>query len=150
MMARAIWMAAAAAWLVAASDDRPAGADLAWLSGHWATASGESWTEEYWTAPRAGIMIGLSRAGRGETLGDWEFLRLEAGEDGVPVYWASPRGRTPVGFRLVRADGANAVFENPSHDFPQRIAYRRSGETLTATISTIDGGNPMSWTFQRR
>jgi hypothetical protein len=142
-------LTAAALLLAAADEPRPVDG-LAWMSGHWTSTSGERWTEEYWLAPRGGLMLGLSRAGNGAASGDWEHLRLEAGADGVPVYWASPRGAPAVGFRLVRADATNAVFENPQHDYPQRIAYRRSGATMTATISTIDGGNPMSWTFERR
>ena len=143
-------LAAAAMLLVAASEGGPAVADLGWMSGHWTTAPGEAWTEEYWLAPRAGLMLGLSRAGRGQALGEWEYLRLEADAEGVPVYWASPRGRPPVAFRLVRAEASSAVFENPAHDFPQRIVYRRSGETMTATISAIDGGNAMSWAYRRQ
>jgi hypothetical protein len=143
-------LAVAALLLIAASDDRPSIADLGWMSGHWTTATGDEWTEEYWLAPRAGLMIGLSRAGRGQSAADWEFLRLEADAQGVPVYWASPRGGAAVGFRLVGADESSAVFENPAHDFPQRVVYRRSGEEMTATISALDGGHAMSWTYRRR
>ena len=143
-------LAAAAAMLLAAANDRPSVDALAWMSGHWRSASGDSWTEEHWLEPRGGQMLGLSRAGRAALLRDWEFLRLEADAEGVPVYWASPRDRPPVAFRLSRAEGTSAVFENPAHDYPQRIAYRRSGATMTATVSAIDGGNPMSWTFERQ
>ena len=56
----------------------------------------------------------------------------------------------PVGFRLVASDGTSATFENPAHDFPQRIQYRRDGDRLVATISARDGSNAMSWTYRRR
>ena len=140
------------AWLVAlglaASPPAPSVADLAWMSGRWATETDGAWTEEVWLAPRGGMMLGLSRAGRGERTGEYEYIRLEAGEDGVPVYWASPAGRAPVGFRLVQSDAASATFENRAHDFPQRIVYRRDGATLTATISAADGSNATSWTYR--
>ena len=93
-------------------------------------------------------MLGLSRTGRGDRTGEFEFLRLEAGEDGVPVYWASPGGGAPVGFRLVEASAQSATFENRGHDYPQRIVYRRDGIILTATISAADGSNANSWTFR--
>ena len=96
------------------------------------------------------MMIGYSRSGRGETVREFEFIRLQAGEDGIVAYLAQPGGRAAVSFRLVARDGSSATFENPDHDFPQRIRYSRNGETLTATISAIDGSNAMSWTFQRR
>jgi hypothetical protein len=125
--------------------------DLAWLAGRWeASNEGGRWTEEMWSAPRGGIMLGASRSGRGASLREFEFLRLQAGEDGVPVYLAQPSGRPPVRFRLAARASTGATFENPDHDFPQRIAYSRSGETMTATISRLDGSNAMSWTFRRQ
>jgi len=123
-------------------------AGLDWMSGRWQTEADGVWTEEAWLAPRGGMMLGLSRSGRGERIGEYEFIRLAAGEDGVPVYWASPGGGPPVGFRMVEAGSHSAVFENRAHDYPQRIAYRREGATLTATISAVDGSNAMSWTYR--
>src|SRR3712207_4971916 len=130
--------------------DPSAVADLAWMSGRWESVSGEEWTEETWSEPRAGVMMGFSRSGSGETMGEWEFVRLAAGEGGVPTYFVSPDGRPAVAFRLVRSEGTEATFENPAHDFPQRIRYRRTGETMVATVSALDGGNAISWTFRRR
>lgn len=126
-------------------------ADLGWMAGHWAQAGADGrWTEESWTAPRGGLMLGVNRSGRGETARAFEFIRLQAGADGVPVYWASPGGQSPVAFRLVSHGPGAAVFENPAHDFPQRIRYAVDGDELTATISAIDGSNEMSWRFRRR
>ena len=134
----------------------PHGADvakmdgLAWLNGGWASRDGDQWTEEHWTAARGGVMLGTNLSGKGEKAGAFEFLRIAAGGDGAVYYWAAPGGRTPVAFRLVSVSDAEAVFENPEHDFPTRIAYRREGDVLTATISGPDGANAMSWTFRRR
>ena len=61
-----------------------------------------------------------------------------------------PQGGAPVAFALVRHDTASATFENPAHDYPQRIVYARDGDTLTATISAIDGSKPRSWSYRRR
>jgi hypothetical protein len=125
--------------------------DLAWMSGHWETrAARGSWTEEVWSAPRAGAMLGYSRSGAGVQMREFEFLRVEAGTDGVPAYLAQPGGGTAVAFRLVAHGRTSATFENPRHDFPQRIVYRRSGDTMVATISAIDGSNAMSWTYRRQ
>lgn len=146
---KAIGMMAAAAVLIAA---RPAATvdDLGWLAGQWASEGDGRWTEESWSAPRGGVMIGYSRAGRGDGLREFEFLRIAAGEDGGLAYLAQPQGQAPVAFRLVRHDAASATFENGAHDYPQRIAYVRSGDTLTATISAIDGSKARSWTYKRR
>ena len=126
-------------------------ADLGWMSGRWESVSASGrWTEESWSAPRGGIMLGYSRTGAGDTLREFELLRLQAGADGVPAYLAQPGGRPPVAFRLVAHGAGSATFENGQHDFPQRIRYVRTGNDMVATISLLDGSNAMSWTFRRR
>jgi hypothetical protein len=146
---KAILAMAAAAVLAAAS---PAASvdDLAWMAGQWSREEGERWTEESWTAPRGGVMLGHSRSGRGDSLREFEFLRVQAGADGVPAYIAQPGGQAPVVFPLVGRDATSATFENPAHDYPQRIHYVRDGDAMTATISLVDGSKPMRWTFRRR
>lgn len=142
-------MAALALLLIAASPAAKVD-DLGWLAGQWASEADGRWTEESWTAPRGGVMLGHSRSGRGDNLRAFEFLRIAAGDDGVPAYLAQPQGRAPVAFRLVQYDAASARFENAAHDYPQRIAYVRDGDTLTATISAIDGSKARSWVYKRR
>lgn len=95
-------------------------------------------------------MIGYGWSGRGDEVGEVEFMRLAAGPDGVPVYFATPNGAATVGFRLVHMEANVATFENPAHDFPQRISYRRTGDVLVATVSAVDGSHAMSWTYRRR
>jgi hypothetical protein len=134
--------------LTAQSAPRTTVNDLGWMTGHWITA--DAATEEDWTAPRAGVMLGTGRTIQAGTLREYEFLRLQAGADGVPVYWGSPNGATAVGFRLTQAGPSSATFDNPDHDYPQRISYRRDGDALVATISAIDDSHAMSWTYRRR
>ena len=123
--------------------------DLAWMAGRWQSAEGERWTEEQWSDPRGGAMMGFSRAGRGGEEGEYEHLRLAPGDDGVPVYLASPHGRPAIAFRLVERGETSAAFANPAHDFPQLIRYRRDGRTMTATISAADGSRAVTWTYHR-
>jgi hypothetical protein len=48
---------------------------------------------------------------------------------------AQPGGRAPTAFKLTRAGANEAVFENPAHDFPKRIAYRKEADgSLTARV----------------
>ena len=126
-------------------------ADLAWMSGRWETQTAQDrWTEEAWSAPRAGVMLGYSRSGAGAAMREFEFLRVEASADGAPAYLAQPGGGTAVAFRLAAHGRTSATFENPGHDFPQRIGYVRTGNAMVATISALDGSNAMSWTYRRR
>lgn len=140
-----------AAALLMAQAAPPARADeLGWMSGLWLAESAGRWTEESWSAPRGGVMLGHSRTGREDVLREFEFLRIAPGADGVLAYLAQPGGRPAVSFRLVARERTSATFENPQHDFPQRIRYVRDGDSLTATISAMDGSNAMSWTFRRQ
>lgn len=144
-------LAGLSAVLLAASSPAAGVDDLAWMAGQWASEEDSGrWTEESWTSPRGGMMMGHSRSGRGETLLEFEFLRIAAGADGTLAYIAQPGGGAPVAFPLVAHDAASATFENAAHDYPQRIRYVRDGGTLTATISVIDGSKAMSWTYKRR
>jgi hypothetical protein len=124
-------------------------AELGWMSGNWATTVNNVMTEEAWSAPRGGVMLGYSRATSGERLREFEFLRIQAGEDGVPAYLAQPGGRPAVPFRMTAHDATSATFDNPAHDFPQRIRYVRTGDVMVATISALDGSHAMSWTYRR-
>lgn len=143
-------IAAALAVLLVAAGPAARVDELGWLAGDCVSEEGERWTEERWTPPRGGVMLGHSRSGRGESLREYEFIRIAAGEDGAISYIAMPQGGAPVAFRLVRRSAASATFENAAHDYPQRIAYARDGDTLTATISAIDGSKPRRWTYRRR
>lgn len=124
--------------------------DLAWMGGRWLTSDGGRWTEEVWAGPRGGTMMGFSWTGEGANIREYEYLRVQAGEDDEVMYLAQPGSGAGVGFHLVRAEGTSATFENPTHDYPQRIRYVRTGDVMTATISAMDGSNTMSWTYRRQ
>ena len=68
-------------------------------------------------------------------VGFFQYLRIEARGNEI-YYVAHPRAKSPgTDFKLMRLTGQEAVFENPTHDFPKRIIYRRNGDgTLTALI----------------
>lgn len=124
--------------------------DLDWMTGRWLTGENGRWTEEVWAGPRGGTLMGFSWSGEGTAIGQYEYLRIQTDEDGEPMYLASPNGGAATGFYLVRTEGTSATFENREHDYPQRIRYVRDGDTMTATISAIDGSRAMSWTFRRQ
>jgi hypothetical protein len=140
----------AAAWLLIAAAPGHGAAELGWMSGSWISETGGGWTEESWSEPRAGMMLGTGRSGRGGELRDWEFMRIAPDADGALAFWGSPKGAPAVPFRLVSLDATEAVFENRSHDYPQRIVYRREGKALVATVSLADGSNAASWRYRRR
>jgi hypothetical protein len=140
----------AAAWLaLSAQAAAPEVKDLAWLSGAWVSRDGDRWTEEWWTPPRGGIMIGAGFSGRGDKAGAFEHMRIMADKEGKIAFFGMPGGAPAVRFALVKGGKGEAVFENPAHDHPQRISYRLEGEALVATVSLLDGSRAQSWTFKR-
>lgn len=109
---------------------------LSWMVGSWAGTDGGVEMEEHWISPKAGLMLGVHRDVFPSGRAFFEFLRIEAGEDGV-IYWASPRGREATPFRLIERAPGRVVFENPEHDWPQRILYWRDGDD--ALVARAEG-----------
>jgi Domain of unknown function (DUF6265) len=111
---------------------------LSWMAGSWAGAAEGVEMEEHWTSPRGGCMLGLHRdVAKGRTV-LFEFLRIEE-QGGKLVYLASPKGAPPTPFTAVEVGPSRVVFENPTHDFPQRILYWRDGTDLVARVEGTQG-----------
>lgn len=143
---RALLAAALLASAPAAAQDT---ALPAWLSGCWSEQKINGWTEECWTAPRAGLMMGSASNGSGDKLEMFEHTRIERGTDGKLSFVAMPRGAAGSRFPAV-GQGADWIeFANAEHDYPQRIRYWREGAKLRARISRIDGAQAFEWTFRR-
>lgn len=110
-----------------------AGVAFAWIEGRWCAQQGADQVDEYWLPPVAGAAQGLSRTVRNGRVVGFEFMRIET-RDGVPTFLAQPQGRAETAFPRT-AGGVDWVrFENPVHDFPDRIEYRRDGDALQAAI----------------
>jgi hypothetical protein len=131
---------------------------LAWLARAWASwdEAEQACTVEAWQAPFGTTMMGASSTVAGGRTVAWEHLRLEARPEGV-FYVATPSGQQVTEFRLadsgVDTYGADfAIFENPEHDFPVRIIYRREGtglaERLRARVEGRDPSQAAEWSFR--
>lgn len=141
-------MGVAAASMGAATGETTSGLD--WFVGHWCSESGGQFIEEQWLSPRGDILLGLSRTVKGGKTANFEYLRIEW-HDGVPNYIAQPQGQSAVTFRR-SAGGAGWVrFENPAHDFPTRVEYRRTKDGLYAEIAGPgEGGKELTIPFDYR
>ncbi|HYJ83135.1 MAG TPA: DUF6265 family protein, partial [Allosphingosinicella sp.] len=111
-----------------------------WIQG----GPGDSWTEEYWTEPRADIMLGTGLSGKGLEVKSFEFMRIQGA-----TFWGSPQGQPAVPFKMTSMTPNVVVFENPKHDYPTRISYQREGKMLIATVSGPGGSNPQTWRYRR-
>ena len=140
----------AAAVALALQSFNPDVSQLGWLSGHWRTEmQAQEWSEELWSGSEGGTLIGVSRTIRGDRTHFFEFMRIAVDEQGS-AFFASPAGAPAARFPMVEARQNFVAFESATHDYPQRIVYRRDGDTLIATISLADGSRAHSWTFRRR
>lgn len=134
------------ALLLAAADPPPL---PVFMAGCWERSNGERWTQECWMEPRAGLMLGTSREGKGSELVIWEWMRIEQSADGSITFYASPRGAPPSGFQARTVTADSIEFANPAHDYPQRIRYWIAEGNLEAEISRIDGTDPSRWSYRR-
>ncbi|WP_416463917.1 DUF6265 family protein [Sphingomonas sp. VDB2] len=118
-----------------------------WLTGEWLQKRDDRWTEEVWTLPRGGTMIGVGRTGRGETLRSWEVMRIVRAPDGALTLHAAPEGGATTIFPVVAEGVRDISFANPNHDYPQRIRYWREGRLLMAETARMDGSQAQNWTY---
>ena len=91
---------------VASAEDPPA-RSFEWLTGRWCSQEGKT----------------LS----------FEFMRIES-RDGITSYVAVVAGQPATSFRLTSFGPDRVRFENPQHDFPTRVEYRRTADGLYAEI----------------
>lgn len=111
-----------------------------WLAGCWELRSGPRVTVEMWMPPAGGLMLGASRTTVRDTVREVEQIRLRA-EGPALVYTATPSGQREASFTSTGLTDTALAFENPAHDFPQRIIYRRRGaDSLVARIEVPGPG----------
>lgn len=121
--------------------------DLRWMSGRWLSCDDGREVGEHWFGGRSGELYGASYT-RGE---GFEFMRIGVNASGAVAYFAQPMGRPPTEFPLAHVEARSVTFENPAHDFPQRIIYRRAGDRLHARIEGVQDGAPLAyeWSYRR-
>lgn len=59
--------------------------EMAWLAGRWTGDGLGGRTEEIWSPPDAGVMMGMFRLIHGDKVAFYEFLTLRAGEQGLTL-----------------------------------------------------------------
>lgn len=121
---------------------------LKWLAGHWEGDVEGDVTEEHWTEPKGGMLLGLNRSVFRSGKASFEFMRIAETPSGI-TYFASPSGKAATPFILKEASDSHVEFENKDHDFPQRIIYRRQKDLLNARIEGVIKGKEESleWTL---
>jgi hypothetical protein len=108
------------------------------LLGSWQNTSAKGMIAETWEQQNDSVYSGKSYVVMGtDTLSSETILLQQTGNE----VWYIPtvkeqNGAKPIPFRLTVATATQLVFENPKHDFPQKIAYTFIGnDSLVAEIS---------------
>lgn len=117
-------------------------ASITWLLGTWRAESRDTVIAETWVAVSDTTYEGrgVTRSRTDGSIRDEEDLRLVAMGDGVFYVAKVAQNERPVAFRLTSCADGRLVFENPAHDFPRRIEYRRVDDArFEAHVS--DGGS---------
>ena len=120
---------------------KPAIDNLGWLAGTWSFERNGRVVTERWTQPSGGMMIGTSQTVVKDRTVEYEFVTLSANAAGDIIYLAKPSRQKEAAFKMVSSSARAVTFENPEHDFPQRISYvlKDDGTLLAAIEGTKDG-----------
>jgi hypothetical protein len=106
-------------------------AKMEWLTGLWEMQTPEGTAFEEWHMAGGAEMRGRAGFIKGSDTMASETVVLAARDTGlfyIPTVKDQNNGE-PVPFRLATAAGDSFVFENPAHDFPQAICYKKMGDT---------------------
>ena len=99
--------------------------ELGWLGGCWHSDRDKQQITEQWMRPSGGTMLGINRrVDAGKTIA-FEFMRIQQEDNGEIYFIAQPSGQKEAHFKLTKATDDEVIFENPEHDFPQRVIYRK-------------------------
>lgn len=111
----------------------------AWLQGCWVQTTPTGSVEESWTTAKGGTMIGVGRTIRDGKMTAYEMIVLREQGDRL-AYQAHPSGQPSATFLSTRISPSELVFENPAHDFPRKITYRRVG--ADSIVARVEGPGP--------
>lgn len=124
-----------------------------WLIGTWENKSNEGDMVETWSKNNDSLYSGSSYFIKGKDTLHSESIQLTQ-KANVVLYTPTVKGQNnnqPISFQLTKQTSKQLVFENPKHDFPQKIVYQQiTADSLVATISGIQQGKASSESFSMK
>ena len=124
-----------------------------WLPGTWEISDGENRMAERWYRIDSMNMVGESWYFSGGDSLLMEKLRIHELDSGI-YYFAEVTNQNQgrrIDFRLTSSEQNRWVFENPGHDFPQKIIYERiSADSLKASVEGVQEGKIRREEFRMR
>ncbi len=93
-------------------------------------------------------MLGISRTIEDGKTVEFEFMQIQEGAGGDLLFIAKPSGQPHAMFKLIKGNAREVIFENPTHDFPQRVIYRLQGDgSLLGRIEGVSQGKEKAVDF---
>ena len=107
---------------------------LSWIVDRWISVDGESRSYEYWEKINDNLFIGASETVKNGDIIFAEKLKIEKIGDDIFYIADVKHNPEPVMFKMISLNDTVAIFENPEHDFPQKITYKQEEGALHASI----------------
>jgi Domain of unknown function (DUF6265) len=114
-----------------------------WLIGNWENQLEQGTLSESWEKANDSTFNGKSFFIKDkDTLNNETIVLSQKGNDlfYIPVVQGQ-NNNEPVIFKMTKADAKQLIFENPKHDFPQKISYTKiTNDSIVAAISGVVNG----------
>lgn len=107
---------------------------LLWIVDKWVSQSENSTSYEHWEKTNETLYTGGSETIKNGDTVFAEKLKIELIEGKVYYIADVAHNPAPVKFLLTEVNENSAIFENPEHDFPQKITYINENGILHAVI----------------
>ncbi|MEQ9376778.1 MAG: DUF6265 family protein [Imperialibacter sp.] len=123
---------------------------LSWLEGTWERTNvkqGKS-AHERWEKDSKTKWLGFGVSLQGEDTTFLEKLSIVVENGGIYYIADVPENKAPVLFQFTQLSDQGFVCENPTHDFPKKIAYKLEGDRLEVQIS--GDGQAVDFEFVKR
>ncbi len=131
------------------TDKKPASPEQ--LAGLWVTSEGPLLYEEWWKTGSNELTGRSFSINQGDTF-HLEAMRMAVSDGKLHFFARVPdqNQEKEVGFALVQEVPGSWIFENPSHDYPNRIIYQLVSDTsLYARIENTKGNKKKEFRFRR-
>ena len=122
-----------------------------WLLGNWENEMPEGVLTEIWTKENDSTFSGTTYfiINKKDTVHSEAIILKQLNYE--LIYRPTVKGQNndePIDFKLSSESENSFSFENPKHDYPQKIVYKKVNETnLVATISGIQQGKQSSESY---
>jgi hypothetical protein len=114
-----------------------------WLVGTWTISTGNGYIVEQWKIVDDSTFNGRSvfvKSANDSILQETLELSSRNGEWTYYAQVVQQNNNKPIPFRVIFVGRGEFISENLTHDFPQRIGYRRVGNALFASIEGKNKG----------